>query len=313
MPPSFGGTLLSAQRALLAPFDELRDAARSACTLVFLHELSDTFTRAEPPPQARWQQITSHPASGLGETLDQACRACQSVWPTQLDGFFGEQRFSDQQPAALAAACETVQLLAREPRTRLVSDRRDLLASIHQNMRSITSKQLEGAFFTPWRVARSSMLATCTELPSDAWVIDKACGAGVLLHAAYEVYRAEHGPLAASAITMIGVDIDPRVCELARATLLLAGAEPDQYWITQGDALTQPLCGRDQSGTIRHLNFHAVIGNPPFGSRINQQALRSSPRPQPLIVPSEVLYRPILRSDSAPPGTPATPGDRRVA
>ena len=47
-------------------------------------------------------------------------------------------------------------------------------------------------------------------------------------------------------MTPIGVDINRRVCQIARASLLLAGANPNQFWGFAGDSLALPIVGRDQ-------------------------------------------------------------------
>ena len=47
-------------------------------------------------------------------------------------------------------------------------------------------------------------------------------------------------------MTPNGVEINPRVCQIAPASLLLAGADPNQSWVFAGDSLAQPIVGRDR-------------------------------------------------------------------
>jgi type I restriction-modification system DNA methylase subunit len=128
----------------------------------------------------------------------------------------------------------------------------------------------------------------------ELWVLDPAVGAGVMLLAALAVYRENHGLQKSTALTLLGVDIDPRVCEIARASLLLAGASPTQFWIGDGNAPAQPLVGRERrTGELRALTPHVVIANPPFGTKVSMAALEADAQRGPLIVPDEVLYRAI--------------------
>jgi type I restriction-modification system DNA methylase subunit len=300
-----------ARRQQFAAFSYLRDRALSVCSLAFLHELSDPFTRAQPPLAARWQEIIERPAGELGEALDAACQACEQEWPTQLEGFFGDRRFAEESPSALTSAVRGVGKLLANHATAVTADRGDVLASVHQEMRTLTSKQWQGAFFTPWTVAEAIARISIPDHPieSDLWVLDPACGGGVLLHAAYEIYREQHGPVGSRAITLIGVDIDPRVCQLARATLLLAGADPDQYWIAHGNSLAQAICGKDRTGTLRTLEFHVTLANPPFGQKVDWAVLENAASSGPLVIPARVLNRHIPRlapvQTSAPDPTSA--------
>jgi type I restriction-modification system DNA methylase subunit len=97
-------------------------------------------------------------------------------------------------------------------------------------MRGLCGKAAQGAFFTPWSVA--AMIAEVARVTRpDTWALDPACGGGVLLIAALELCRQRFGELAACAMTLLGVELDPRTAQIARASLLLAGADPAQFWI----------------------------------------------------------------------------------
>ena len=51
---------------------------------------------------------------------------------------------------------------------------------------------------------------------------------------------------ASPAMTPNGVDINPRVYQIAPTSLLPAGADPNQSWLFAGDSLSQPIVGRDR-------------------------------------------------------------------
>ena len=47
----------------------------------------------------------------------------------------------------------------------------------------------------------------------------------------------------------------PRVCQIAPASLLLAGADPNQSWVFAGDSLAQPIVGRDgRDGALKMVS-----------------------------------------------------------
>lgn len=286
----------------VARFSGFRDAAAAACTLVFLHELSDPQTLGQPPRDARFQRILQRPENEWGEGLDDACRACLESWPEQLDGFFGELRFAAEPSHAITSAVDAIgKLLDGSIGRDGADDRRTLLANVSQEMRGLGAKQARGAFFTPWRLAE--MMARMLLEPQDAaelWIVEPCVGGAVMLLAALAVYRERHGARASKALTLIGVDIDPRVCEIARASLLLAGAEPNQFWIFCGDSLAQPIVGRDRSdGQLKTLNFHASLSNPPFATKISAGELEAHANLGPLVVPDHILYRRITQTRSS--------------
>jgi type I restriction-modification system DNA methylase subunit len=133
------------------------------------------------------------------------------------------------------------------------------------------------------------VLAQVQKPSPDEWVLDPACG-GVILLAALDVARELHG--ATAALTLVGVELDPRTAAIARASLVLAGAHPDQFWIGTGNALAQPLVGFDRrSGHLQPLRCTLSLANPPFGKAASRDA-RHDDGP-PLVVPDRVLYRPV--------------------
>ena len=280
---------------LLSRFRELRSGEDGGLALLFLCALSDPKTAGEPPGQARWRRITQTPLEQLGAAIDRACAACLEQWPEQLEGFFAEP-LADEPPMPLAAAIAAVEkafaVAARDGRHPTI------LADIYQETRSLCTKQCQGAFFTPWELAR--LMAEIVGYPTgERWVLEPAIGGGALLIAYLSGYRERHGARAARALTLIGVDIDARSCQIARASLLLAGADPNQFWIFHGDSLAQPIVGRDRrDGTLRHVQFDIPLANPPFGQKIPPGSLATAAARGPLEIPGAVLNRLIPRVSS---------------
>jgi type I restriction-modification system DNA methylase subunit len=118
------------------------------------------------------------------------------------------------------------------------------------------------------------------------------CGAGVFLISALQEVRERYGPRLAKTITLIGCDLDPVTCQVARASLILAGAEEDQFWIACGNSLARPIVGRDRAdGQLKTLNFPLLLGNPPFGTATKMADLELAAQAGPLVVPDRVLNR----------------------
>jgi type I restriction-modification system DNA methylase subunit len=212
---------------VIASFSGFRAPSVAAAALAFLHELSMQHTIGQPPREARWQRILERPEREWGAALDAACRACARTWPEQLDGFFGEVRFAEEPAYAVRRGVQAAERLSRHAeRDGGPWDRRTLLASISQDLRSLRSKQWQGAFFTPWAVAEmSARMLLDVEEATELWVLEPCVGGAAMLLAALEVYRERHGLHTSRALTLMGVDINPDVCRIARASLLPAGAD----------------------------------------------------------------------------------------
>jgi hypothetical protein len=289
-----------------------RDPGIAAGTLVFLHELSDPGAVAQPPGVARWQRLIAAREHECGQALDDACQACVQTWPEQLDGFFGDVRFAAEPSHTVKSAIGGMQKLADGASAAGGPwDRRTLLASVSQELRGLSSRQARGAFFTPWHIAEMmARILLEPQDPSELWVLEPCVGGAVMLLAALAVYRERHGARAADALTLIGVDIDPRVCQIARASLLLAGADPNQFWIFCGDSLAQPIVGRDRGdGKLKTVNFHASLSNPPFGGKVSSSELEAHAMLGPLVIPDHVLYRQIpVRATRTPASARTQPG-----
>jgi hypothetical protein len=297
---------------VVARFSGFRDPALAVPALVFLHALSDERTGGRPPRDACWQRILKRPQEEWGQGLDAACRACLETWPEQLAGFFGDLSFAGEPARALEPAIEGIERLAAEAHRRGGPwDGRTLLADVSQELRSLGAKQWQGAFFTPWSVAEAmARIALDGARAQELWILEPYIGGATMLVAALEVYRERHGLRNSRAVTLIGVDINPRVCQIARASLLLAGADPRQFWVFHGNSLSQPILGRDRrDGRLKALHFHSVLTNPPFDKTTAAREFARDAERGPLVVPDHVLNRRIPRvaqvGAASPGGTPS--------
>lgn len=265
--------------------------------LMFLHELaSDANPHCAPPREARWDHLCARPDDELPASVDRACAACTRVWGEALEGFFDDVAFATVSPGDLRGALIGVERFLSRLRSSVSSGTQ--LADVYQYTRSLSAKQWQGAFFTPSQITRA--MAMMLEVSPGEWVCDPACGGGAMLTAALEEVRRQHGPRAAITVTLVGVEIDPRTAAIARASLILAGAHPDQFWIGVGDSLAQPVVGRSrEDGALKHLEFTAILANPPFGMKVSMQALERAAERGPLVVPDRVLYRRLPRLAAA--------------
>jgi hypothetical protein len=257
--------------------------------LVFLRGLAYTRCRLQPIALAGWDELLEHGDAELGDVVDHACRTIEQTCPLHLTGFFADCHFSAQHPRKLRPAMERVALLVTQTAERSETTF-DLLGELYQQGRSLSTQQQQGAFFTPGCVAQ--LLVTMSGVKPGDWVLDPACGGAALLVATLDRVRDEYGAVLAESVTLLGIELDERTCQIARASLLLAGADPLQFFVAHGDALAQPLLGRDRgAGRLRHLEPTCVLANPPFGTRVTSATLEQSASNGPLIVPDEILYR----------------------
>jgi type I restriction-modification system DNA methylase subunit len=276
-------------KPLLSRFRDLKGGDAAGLALLFLHELSSS-VYGHPPREAHWQHTRNTPARELGQTLDRACAACIEQWPDQLDGFLPNSSLADESPAVLRSTLDAIEVLSNSASA--TQERATLLGDVFQETRALSSKQARGAFFTPWRVTVAIAEIVGPGSCCEEWVLDPACGGAALLLAYLDRYRARHGALASRAVTLVGVDIDHASCMIARASLLVAGADACQFWIFHGNSLAQPIVGRDRhSGKLRHLKFTVTVANPPFGQQISMQSLQHAAEQGPLEIPGHVLNR----------------------
>ena len=179
---------------------------------------------------------------------------------------------------------------------------------MHAATRSLSSKQALGAFFTPATIA--SFLGQLSSPAPGDFVIDSACGAGALLIGAFQTVRDQHGPDAARTLTLLGVELDARTAQIARASLILAGVDRDAFFIGRGNALAQPLVGRDWTdGQLKTIEADCCVGNPPFGGKVTNAELEAAAANGPLVIPDRVLYRQLSVTAQTAAALEAADGD----
>ena len=129
--------------------------------------------------------------------------------------------------------------------------RAENLGEIYQQLQNPEKKKQLGQIFTPAEAVQAT-LDLVGSVP--ARIIDPSCGAGDFLLAS-----AKRWPGA----MLEGIDIDPLVLAVAKTKLILSGVRDVQ--LTQGNALT---AGFDQK-------YDLVVGNPPWGSRIEEAEVQA--------------------------------------
>lgn len=280
----------------LLAFDSGPRPAEHALALLFLRLLGENLPDSNDAPTA-WDHLETISDRQLGTVLDDTCRGCEPVWPA-LAGFFDGVEFVSCSAGVLRRSIALVERVAAS------FPSATCLADAYQTTRSLSSAQCQGAFFTPYAVAH--LLAQIVEPNPGDWLVDPACGGGVMLIAALDAARERHGVEASTGLTLIGVELDPRTAEIARASLVLAGAHPDQFWIGVGNSLTREIVGFDRSvGKLRPLKFTASLANPPFGRAAARGVFAESEKS--LVVPDRVLYREVPVARRSNPFHPRQP------
>lgn len=277
----------SIEKRLVGLFAGESNSREHLIALAFLHQASSRRTRVRWRG-ASWPAMTGIPDADLGRLLDQEARACLQRWPHALDGFLDGVDFATCSAHSLRAAIRALESIERSMGDH---ERFSRLANLHQFTRSLSSQQWMGAFFTPESVA--ALLAQMHHPRPGQWVGDlTGCGGGAMLIQALDHVRCRHGDDLAATVTLLGIELDHRVAQIARASLILAGAHPDQFHIATGDALASVLVGRDRAdGQLKPLAPQVLLGNPPFGGRVDRKVLEQPP--VALVVPDRVLYRPL--------------------
>jgi type I restriction-modification system DNA methylase subunit len=271
--------------------DTMQHPAEHALAMLFLHELDSDACPVKAPPGAVWSQLVEVSDSELGAALDRACAVCLEACPDHLDGFFDRCSFADEQPDRLRRAMTQIAGMTRSESVKL--NRRAFLGDFYSAGRSLSAQQWQGAFFTPENVA-AMMAEILAPNPGD-FVLDPAAGGGVLLCKTLDNVRERFGDEVAASLTLIGVELDQRTAQVARAALLLAGADPAQFIVFCGNSLAQPVVGRDRAdGALKTIEAQCCIANPPFGGKVSMRELELAAENGPLIVPDHILYRAIV-------------------
>ncbi len=157
------------------------------------------------------------------------------------------------------------------------------------------SKKKKGQFFTPRVVI--DMCVQMMNPGSHEYVIDTACGsAGFLVHAMQYVWKNLPDTDARREYAsryLFGIDFDERSTKISRAIMLIAGDGKSHIYKTsslnhkdypaklQGDLKEFKLVkqfadfdkNRENSETLKYLNFDILLANPPFAGEIKEKSL----------------------------------------
>lgn len=137
----------------------------------------------------------------------------------------------------------------------------DVLGAAYMFLLPKRQADWNGEFYTPWSLALT--LAKMNPPGPGETVYDPACGSGRLLWAALAASREQHGEEAAKTVRLYGVEINPRMAQIARLNSILHGCG-NQTLIATADALAGPaFITRDGEPAT----FDVISANPPFGTR----------------------------------------------
>ena len=145
----------------------------------------------------------------------------------------------------------------------------DMLAGIYEKgLLSTDEQRKNGIHYTPHSLRRLLWNAVIEHLgevdPSRLRILDPTCGSGGFLLTAYDslirmneesIYKPHN--VAMIRQSLMGVDMDPFACDIARLALILQSNPTSNNWlIEQSDIL--------QWTPLQHNQPNIIIGNPPF-------------------------------------------------
>ncbi len=156
----------------------------------------------------------------------------------------------------------------------------DIVGYIYQGIQSTDDKKNKGQFFTPADIVSEMVESSLVDFENleKCKIVDPACGSGQFLIETFKYlflrYKNE-GKNSDESIDLIinknlhGIDIDPIAVDIAQYNLsVLSGYKKDKIKIQRKDYLL-----RDDLNYIDSLltfkSFDLVIGNPPWGSKLN--------------------------------------------
>ncbi len=156
----------------------------------------------------------------------------------------------------------------------------DIVGYIYQGIQSTDDKKNKGQFFTPADIVSEMVESSLVDFENleKCKIVDPACGSGQFLIETFKYlflrYKGE-GKNSDESIDLIinknlhGIDIDPIAVDIAQYNLsVLSGYKKDKIKIQRKDYLL-----RDDLNYIDSLltfkSFDLVIGNPPWGSKLN--------------------------------------------
>jgi len=158
----------------------------------------------------------------------------------------------------------------------------DFLGYIYQGLQSSGSRKNKGQFFTPQDIVEylvSMGIGDDVSIGSFR-LMDPSCGSGQFLLSAFrhliEVYKAKGYGFEAAASSIVknnlfGADIDYTATIIARHNLsLVSGCSTGEIRIYNTDFLYRDDL-RFSEEALEHRTYDLIIGNPPWGSRIEKE------------------------------------------
>lgn len=154
----------------------------------------------------------------------------------------------------------------------------------------------------PFPVSPSRPLPGRPAGPSNAqrgdWILDISCGTGRHILNLLETVRQNWGPRDTDSLTIVGVTACPRRALAARLSITAAGHD-HQVVIFCGQLLLQPILAWN-GDKLEPARFAHCAGTPPDGRDIPIEALRSTDRMAPLIIPARLQGRRVTAGASSP-------------
>src|ERR1035437_6356716 len=268
--------------------DDISSVVERLQELVMAHSGEDTFEEifkmligkiyleAEPEP-SQAERMSKDTADELLAEFNRTLGRAQRKWP----GILGDEMESRLEATHLA---ECLSVLSS---VKLTGSDMDVLDHAFEYLVSHASKGAKGQYFTPRHVVECC-IQMIDPKPGEL-ILDPACGSGgFLFHALNHVRHAAKGNISDSDISsnLWGVDFDLRASKVAKALMILAGA--DNAHIYRINSLIKKrkqaaLPGMFDAGSTLTLEdafsvslphfkgFDVIVTNPPFAGEITEQ------------------------------------------
>src|SRR5439155_4041262 len=154
-------------------------------------------------------------------------------------------------------------------------DSASALGAAYESSIAPRRRKSAGVYYTPAHIVEHIVRQTLDKIaPAPRLrILDPACGCGAFLLGAYQFLLDRRPGLTLRQRQRIlldhifGVDIDPQAVEVTRAALLLK-CHQDQPPARPIDLSDNIRCGNSLDGFDWPIEFDAVIGNPPWGSKL---------------------------------------------
>ena len=140
-------------------------------------------------------------------------------------------------------------------------DDNDFLGCLYMSLLSIGKKDINGIFYTPYKVV-NQIVETIT-FENDYRILDPSCGSGNFLIQAYKAMEKANIPQETIINNLYGYDIDKIAVLLAKSNI---------YILTQGVNFESiNVYEKDFLNDDNIPNFDIIIGNPPWGKKYDNE------------------------------------------